>query len=40
MPFDEETNYCAYCGCESDEPYCSRECWEKHKERHPREEEE
>jgi len=28
MSFDIEVNHCAYCGRESDEPYCSKECWD------------
>lgn len=28
MSFDIQINHCKYCGCESDEPYCSKECWE------------
>jgi len=28
MSFDVEINHCVHCGCESDEPYCSKECWE------------
>lgn len=27
MSFDIQTNQCAWCRCESDEPYCSEDCW-------------
>lgn len=29
MSFDEQVNYCVYCGKESDEPHCSKECFDK-----------